>query len=158
MTTVLPFRLKVKGESQVAAWHARSVSYRIHGIARLDERTLVLQWSGTASVSEVKGTAASDREEPLPVRTVELPIRRVAGLALLGGWWRPRVELRAADLESVADVPGARHGAVTLRIARRDRPLARERVANLEMQIADAALEAADAPPPLPPAAEGDQR
>jgi hypothetical protein len=79
-------------------------------------------------------------------------VTRVARLALEGRWWRWRVVLRATDLAALAEVPGARHGALTLWIARRDRALATELITTLEIQQADAALAAAEEPPPpLPP-------
>jgi hypothetical protein len=149
VSAVLPFRLKAAGQSQVAAWYAREVSYRIHGVARIEERRLVLQWSGAAEISEVKGTAARVREEALPVRTVALPVTRVAGLRLRG-WWRLRIELHAADLELLAGMPGAERGMLTLWIARRDRAAAIELITDLEIQQADAALAGAEAPPALP--------
>ncbi len=151
MTTVLPFRLKAGDDTQVASWYTRSVSYTLHGILRLDEHAVVVQWSGTADVVEVKGTATRVTEEAVPVRTLTVPITRIAGATIKGGWWRPRVVLRAKDLEALAPVPGARAGAVTLWIARRDRELAAELITGLEIMLADAALAAAEAPPPLPP-------
>lgn len=151
MTAVLPFRLKAASETQVAAWHSRTVSYRIHGLVRVEDGRLVLQWSGAAEVIEMKGTGARVKEETLPVRTVTLPVTRVAQLALEGRWWRWRLVLRATDLAALAEVPGARDGALILWIARRDRAIAAELIANLEIQQADAALAAAEEPPPLPP-------
>lgn len=151
MTTVLPFRLKAASETQVAPWHTRTVSYRIHGLARVEDGHVVLQWSGAAEVIEVKGTGTRVKKETLPVRTVTLPVTRVAQLALAGRWWRWRVVLRATDLAALAEVPGARDGALTLWIARRDRAIAAELIINLEIQQADAALAAAEEPPPLPP-------
>lgn len=151
MTPVLPFRLKAPDESHIARWHTRTVSFDIHGLARLDAGGLVLEWSGSAEVFEMKGTAARTYEESVPVRSVTLPVMRVASVALEGGWWRPRVVLRSTDLAALAGVPGTRDGALTLFIARGDRALARELMAHLEIQQADAALAAAEAPPPLPP-------
>ena len=152
MTAVLPFRLKTAAETQVAPWHTRIVSYRIHGLMRVEDTRLVLEWSGTAEIIETKGTGTRVKEETLPVRTVTLPVTRVAQLALEGRWWRWRVVLRATDLAALAEVPGARDGALTLWIARRDREIAAELITNLEIQQADAALAAAEEPPPLPPA------
>ena len=152
VTAVLPFRLKAAAETQVAPWHTRIVSHRIHGLVRVEDMRLVLEWSGTAEVIETKGTGTRVKEETLPVRTVSLPVIRVARLVLEGRWWRWRVVLRATDLAAIAEVPGARDGALILWIARRDRALAAELITNLEIQQADAALAAAEEPPPLPPA------
>jgi len=151
VTAVLPFRLKAAAETHVAAWHSRTVTYRIHGLVRVEDGHLVLQWSGAAEVIEMKGTGARVKEETLPVRTITLPVTRVAQLALEGGWWRWRLVLRATDLAALADVPGARDGALSLWIARRDRAIAVDLITNLEIQQADAALAAAEEPPPLPP-------
>ena len=119
---------------------------------RVEDLRLVLEWSGATEVIETKGTGTRVKEETLPVRTVTLPVTRVAQLALEGRWWRWRVVLRATDLAALAEVPGARDGALTLWIARRDRAIAAELITNLEIQQADAALAAAEEPPPLPPA------
>lgn len=119
---------------------------------RVEDGRLVFQWSGAAEVIETKGTGTRVKEETLPVRTVSLPVTRVAQLALEGRWWRWRVVLRATDLAAFADVPGARDGTLTLWITRRDREIAAELITNLEIQQADAALAAAEEPPPLPPA------
>lgn len=151
MTAVLPFRLKAAAETQVAPWNTRIVSYRIHGLVRIEDTRLVLEWSGTAEIIETKGTGTRIKEEALSVRAVTLPVTRVAQLALEGRWWRWRVVLRATDLAALAEVPGARDGALTLWIARRDRSIAAELITNLEIQQADAALAAAEEPPPLPP-------
>ncbi len=151
MTPVLPFRLKAPGETHLARWHTRTVNYQIHGLMRLEDRRLVLEWSGLAEVFEVKGTAAKTYEESVPVQSVSLSVTRVASLTLEGGWWRPRVVLRSTDLAALADVPGTREGALTLFIARGDRALARDFITHVEIQQADAALAAAEAPPPLPP-------
>jgi len=151
VTPVLPFRLKARGTDEVAAWHVRSLSYRLHGLARLEPRTLILQWSGTAEVSEVKGTAVREYEERIPVREVMLPVAQVASLTLHGRWWRPRVVLRVTDLTILGAVPGSDQGVVTLWIAGRDWPLAVELITGLEIEQADAALAAAEGPPPLPP-------
>lgn len=151
MTTVLPFRLKAASETKVAPWHTRIATYRIHGLVRVEDTRLVLQWSGATEVIETKGTGTRVKEEALPVRTITLPVTRVAGLTLEGRWWRWRVVLRVTDLAALAEVPGARDGALTLWIARRDREIAAELITNLEIQQADAALAAAEEPPPLPP-------
>lgn len=151
MTAVLPFRVKAASETQVAPWHSRIVSYRILGLVRLEDAGLVLQWSGAAEVVETKGTGTRVKEETLPVRTITLPVTRVAQLALEGRWWRWRLVLRATDLAALAQVPGARDGALILWFARRDRAIAAELITNFEIQQADAALAAAEEPPPLPP-------
>ena len=158
MTTVLPFRLKVATDTKVAAWHSRTVSYRIHGLTRVEDGNLVVQWSGAAEIVEMKGTGSHVKEETLPVRTITLPVTRVAGLTLEGRWWRWRVVLRVTDLAALAEVPGARDGALTLWIARRDREIAAELIADLEIQQADAALAAAEEPPPLPPPPDAERR
>lgn len=151
MDVILPFRLEADDDSEVSPWYFRAVSYELHGLARLEEGRLVLQWSGTSEVTEIKGTATRVREEPLPVRRVVLPVTQIASVALEGGWWRPRVVLRVADLGVLSDIPGAARGALALRIARSDRALARDLITGIEILAADAALAAAESPPPLPP-------
>ncbi len=147
---MLPFTLKVAGDSHVKRLDVRDVRYRVHGVVRLEGAALVLQWSGERHVTEVKGPEVSERVEPLPVRTLQIPGARL-GLIERRGWWRPRVEVVVTDLALLEGVPGAARGRLALVIARRDTALADEFISNVRVLMADAAIAAAEAPPPLPP-------
>jgi len=147
---VLPFTLKVAGDSQYKTRDVREIRYQVHGVARLDGGALVLQWSGERYITEIKGPEVSERVEALPVTTLRIP---GAGLGLIErrGRWRPRVEVVVTDLALLEGVPGAARGRLALVIARRDTALADEFISNVRVVMADAAIAAAEAPPPLPP-------
>ncbi len=149
---MLPFTLRVAGDTHVKTRDIRDVSYRVHGVAGLEGGALVLQWSGEQRITEVKGPEVSERVEALPVRTLRIPGARL-GHVERRGWWRSRVELVVTDLALVEGVPGAARGRLALRIAWRDRGLADEFISNVRVLMADAAIAAAEAPPPLPPGA-----
>jgi hypothetical protein len=70
--------------------------------------------------------------EVLPLETIELPVVELVDLRLVGGWWAPRLELRARRLDAFDGIPTARPGVITLRIRRQDRRLAAEMAAEIE--------------------------
>jgi hypothetical protein len=146
---LLPFTLSAPGEDEVGPSTVRSVSYRIHGVARIEGSTLVLEWTGEKLIDEVKGPEVRSRSEPVPARRVAVAAGSIGG-AEVRGWLRRRLELWSSDINALAGVPGARGGRIRLRISRSDQLLAEELVASLQMAAADAALDSAYEPPPLP--------
>jgi hypothetical protein len=149
---MLPFTLEPNDEVEFSAGSIRSAATRLHGIARLAGDRLVLQWSGEAEITTVRGPEVSHRVQSLPVHEVAVPVGALGGVRRRG-WLRPRLELWSTDLTMLREVPGARRGRLRLRIARGDRALADELIASLELAMADAALSASDArelPPSTP--------
>lgn len=125
MDTVLPFRLRVSGSDRVRDFEAVSTSFRFAGTATLDGDVLRLAWTGHARVQEVGLLSVRDDELALPHEELAVPVSDLAGAALAGGWWRPRLELRGRDPSVLEIIPGEDDGLVQLWIARRDRNVAR---------------------------------
>jgi hypothetical protein len=132
-----------------------------HGLLRLDGQRLVAQWSTVREVSRVGSTIRVDREIG-PVRNVSLALRGLAGARVR--WralpWPPRWQLvlQAADLQAFraladeAGLPLDHPAELVLDLRRTDRGLARQFVTELELALAEDALEAAEQADPLPSA------
>lgn len=134
----LPFRLPVPGRDTFDADGIGSVSYRMEGFLHLDGGNLTFEWTGTKQTQLVDFTRITDRVDPLPVEWLDVPAGWITEARLAGGWWAPRLRLRANRLDAFDDIPSARPGAVTLRIRRRDRALARQTVAAIDLARAAA--------------------
>ena len=142
----LPFRLKVAGKDLSAAATVAWTTFRLQGLLAFDGSLLRLEWSGTGAVDAVTGIEVRSETVSLPTECLGIPLHRVRSIRLLGGWWRPRLEVTANDLDALAPVPSSEGGRVRLWLARRDRALAAAVVA--------AILQAARTAQPLdPPAA-----
>ncbi len=151
MTDALPFRLRVVEPAVAVRRNAvDTTESRLHGLARLDGSTLRLEWSGTVESTVVRGPEVRIERRELPVSGLEVPVQELARVELRGRWFRPRLVLRPVRLDGLAAVPSATGGTLTLWIERRDWALAGELAASLEVEMADAALRAASAPPALP--------
>ena len=120
----LPFRLPLPGRDTLGFDGARSVWYRIHGLLHFDGNTLTFEWSAMRHLEQVSFTGVSVRDDTLPPELVELPATLITEARLTGGWWAPRLRLRARHLDAFDALPAAAPGAIVLRIARRDRALA----------------------------------
>jgi len=121
MTVVLPFKLKVPGKDEFQGADITSVSYRFHGLLRLDGTDLHIEWAGTAHVDEVGTLNVRSETLPLPSETLDLPVSRLATVEVRGGWLRPRLEITATDLAALAVVPSEAQGRVRFWIARSHR-------------------------------------
>ena len=135
----LPFRLSVPGRDTIDADGARSVSYRLEGFLHLVGDLLTVEWTGTESTQQVSFTGVKDHVDPLPVEWLEIPVDWITEVRLRGGWWRPRLELRAGRLDAFEDIPSARAASITLRIRRRDRELAGQMAVAIDRARADSA-------------------
>jgi hypothetical protein len=144
MTCVLPFRLKVPGKDEFQGLHAVSISYRFHGVLRLEGALLAIEWQGAAQVQDVGALSVRDDRLALPDERLTVPVSHLYRATLAGGWWRPRLTLQAKVLRALAIVPSEDHGTVHLWYARRDRAAAIEMAAAL-----NAAISAAPAIAPL---------
>ncbi|MGH7720497.1 MAG: hypothetical protein ACREON_16825 [Gemmatimonadaceae bacterium] len=149
--SALPFTLRVAGKSRVERGYVAETKYRVHGVARVQNARLVLEWSGTMEIAEAGRGGAGTRTEPIPLARTELPLLQVTSAELRSRWWRPRLELVISDLGAAIAIPGSRGGRVVLRLARRDWTAASDLVSTVELERADAMLRAADALPELPP-------
>lgn len=101
-----------------------SVSHRADGVLSVTDEGVTLEWAEVQTVEQVSLERVGTDVIALPPEGLELPIERLAGAWLVGGWWSPRLELRAREVEDFEGVPGVRGVTLSLRIHRRDRPLA----------------------------------
>jgi hypothetical protein len=155
----IPFRLKVPGRDAVEWGGIESVSYRVDGLLRLADKSVILEWTGTRTTQEVSFDKIGTDVDELPPQWLELPFGRIAGAWVVGGWWWPRLELRARGLEDFIGVPATHGVTLRLRIHRRDRGLARTIVFEIERRVAATLLAyenrpqlgAAGLPPPYFP-------
>jgi hypothetical protein len=116
---------------------------RLRGLVRLEGPTLVIEWSGAVERTQVRGPEVRTTTEAIPATRREIPVERLVDVSV-SGWWRPRFEVRAADLAALEGVPTADNGRASLRIARAERPAALSLVVSLREAMADAALRAAE--------------
>jgi hypothetical protein len=144
----VPFVLK-RGEDAMTSTSIESMRETIHGVIRLEQERVVLQWR-VGRKREVYGTEMRVDKELEPVRQVEVRLDGLAGAVVRHGWlgWLlgPKLVLTAADLaafEVVAGAEGLRmdHPAqLHVRVRRRDRLLAEEFCAELALALAERSL------------------
>jgi hypothetical protein len=133
---------------------ATDTSHRVEGLLRLAGTCLTIEWSQTTEVTEVGWNVETTRKTA-PPELVRLPLAHLAEVELRDRWWQPRLELRATAIAALAAIPGAAGGHLVLHLARRDRAIAAELVANVRLALAELALEAAEHSQILPPSGEG---
>lgn len=169
-TVAVAFVLK-RVHGVVSGGEITSTREEAYGLLHLESGQLVAQWSTAREVSRVGKEIRVDRDLG-PVQKVAVPLSGLAGAQLR--WrmfpWPPRWQLvlRAADLEAFAALAGSaglllEHPAeLVLEIRRVDRDLAREFTSELDLALADLALEEAETRPglqdgdsPLPRLGEG---
>lgn len=135
------------GHDAIDGLEVVSVWVKVEGMAHWSDGVLTLEWSETQHIDEVSlSKVRSDVVAQSPL-AIDISVDVLADATVLGAWWRPRVELRARYLDAFANVPGARPGRLILRIARRDRALAKRLVASLRAAIASHQLTATDEVP-----------
>jgi hypothetical protein len=121
----LPFQLRIPADTRTGGMGSvSSREHEIRGIARIEDGSLVLEWSGTTKVSEINGFAADVRSEPFPPGRGVLPLAAIRSIRRRGWWRRPRVELQVSELDLFAGVPGASGPTLSLDITRADVPTA----------------------------------
>ncbi len=146
-TPSIPFTLKSRVLLKETIFFVTKAIYRLHGLIRLQEERL-LQLAGTKKMvlSSVFDWA---RSEPFPLTLIELPLHRLSGVEVRG-WFFPRIEIAADDLEVLASVPGASHGKIILRCARQDWDAVRTFVMQVKLDMAERALQTLGDVPALP--------
>lgn len=132
----LPFRLHPTGRDTVGFEGVKSVSYRLTGLLHLTDTSVTLEWTGTRTTEQVSLDDIGTTVDQLPLEWFELPYQRIARVWVVGGWWRPRLDLRAHRGDDFAGVPATRGVTLSLRIHRRDRALARAIASEIEVRIA----------------------
>ncbi len=152
----LPFRLRIRGKDVIDLKGIRSVSYRVDGLLHLVDDALEFEWTATETTERVGFTGIHTGVDSSPIGRLEVPAGWLAEVRLLWGWWRLRLSFRARRLDAFEGMPGAKGGAVTLRIRRRFRKQAQQLIAAIELARAAtplplpgtlAELEGSDAPP-----------
>lgn len=135
----LPFRLHPTGRDTIGLNGIASVSYRLTGWLRLSDQSVTMEWAGTRTTEQVSLDNIGTDVDQLPLEGFELPFGRIAGAWVVGGWWRPRFELRARGSDDLDGVPSTRGVTLALRIHRRDRGLARAIASVIEARVAGVA-------------------
>ena len=142
----------------VGATEITSMKETVHGLLRVDGEQLIIQWRIARSTDRVGKVIRTDKEVE-PVREVTLPLAALAGARVRWRWaWPPgpRLVLTAADLRAFEEIVGAAglrldHPAeLAVRVRRADRLAAREFAGDLELALAERAVEAAEQMPRLP--------
>ncbi|MEO8636163.1 MAG: hypothetical protein ABI587_12890 [Gemmatimonadales bacterium] len=121
----VPFSLRVSGKDLSAADTVAWTTFRLVGLLVCEANALRIQWSGTGLLDAVTGLAVRSEIVPIPPETLLVPLAQICSVQLVGGWWRPRLEMIANDLDTFRSVPGAEGAHIRFWLARRDRPLAK---------------------------------
>ena len=150
MPHILPFRLKVSGTDEFRGLNAISTSYRFYGLLRLDGPLLTIEWGGVAQVQNVGALSVRDERMALPDESITLPVTSLYPATVEGGWWRPRLRLRARAQGALAIVPSEDLGTVACWDARSDRPAALDLANALRAAIASTPLPGLASPGTLP--------
>lgn len=140
----LPFKLGVPGEETINLGGMESTGYQMVGQLHLDNLTLIVEWTGSRTTEKIGFSGISRTEDRLPVEELEIPVGYISGANLIGGWWRPSLELRGMRLDLFDDLPGSKPGSVRLRIKHRDRDHALDFIMALEAAQDSAALDAGE--------------
>lgn len=137
----LPIRLHPTGRDTIGMEGIASVSYQLTGWLRLGDEGLTLELTGTRTTQQVSLDKIGTDVQELQLEWFELPFHRIAGALLIGGWWRPRLELRTRSDADLEGLPATRGVTLALRTHRRDRGLAQAIASEIEVRV--------DAPPQL---------
>jgi hypothetical protein len=128
----LPFRFRVPGQETLDSTGISSISYRGQGLLHLEGGFLAFEWRTARKTQRIDGSGVATDVEHSPIGTLEVPVDWIVGARLRGGWWWPRLELRAQKLDAFDGFPGKHPDVVRLKIRRRDREHARRFVAAIE--------------------------
>jgi hypothetical protein len=128
----LPFRISVPGYDAIDSQGVVSISIRLEGLLHVLDDVLSLEWTATRKVESVSLSGIRDEVDQSPVGACDIPVSLILEARVRGGWWAPRLELRASRLEAFEKIPAAQNGTARLRIRRRDRDNARSICAAIE--------------------------
>jgi hypothetical protein len=134
MTNVdpLPFRIKVPGYDAFDAQGIVSITIKLEGLLSVSDNAITLEWKATRQIDSVSLSGVTDEVDESPVGRCEIPVDLILEARLRGGWWSPRLELRARRLDAFENIPTAQSGIAKLRIRRLDRDRARAVCAAIE--------------------------
>jgi hypothetical protein len=144
----LPFTIR-RSNDLIARGRITTVTETVHGLLRLGEDDLHIQWRIVRQTDRV-GDRIDSTQQLGDLREVIIPLAGVAGAAIRrrwAGWWKRTVlVLTAADLRAFEEVTGEGglrldHPAeLVLRLRPTDRLAAAEFAADLAVAIAERAL------------------
>ena len=147
-----PFVLK-RGSDTIEGLEITSTVETIHGLLRVDDDRLTLQWRVSRSTDVVGFEIRTDQEFE-PVRQTQVPLSALAGAVVRWKWrwWRPghHLILTAADLRAFDSISGQSglkldHPAeLAIRLRRSDRAAAEEFAGELSLALAERALRSAE--------------
>jgi hypothetical protein len=153
-TAALPFTLR-RGHDVVGMTEITSTRETVHGLLYLDADRLVVQWRMARATDRVGNEIRTDHELG-PVREVIVPLAGVASAEVRRFWLRwppgPYIVLTAADLRAFEEIAGegglrmAHPAELVLHVRRADRLAAREFAGELELAVAERALQSASEP------------
>lgn len=121
----LPFRLNLPGRDTVDLTGLTSIGYKVKGLLQVDGDTITMEWAAARTTQAVSLLDVVDDVDYSPIASVALRASWIAQARVTGGWWAPRLRLRARQLDVFRLIPGARGDSLALRIHRRDRTHAR---------------------------------
>lgn len=144
----LPFTIR-RSNDLIARGRITTITETVHGLLRLGEDDLHIQWRIVRQTDRVGGQIDSQQKLG-DLREVIIPLDGVAGAAVrrrrVGWWQRTVLVLTAADLRAFEEVTGEGglrldHPAeLVLRLRRADRLAAEEFAADMAVAIAERAL------------------
>jgi hypothetical protein len=120
----LPFKLKIPGEDTIDWQGVRSISYRLDGLLSLSDDAVTLEWKARRHTEHVGIGGVKDVVDESPIGTMEISRALIARVRVVG-WFRPRLQMWARQIDAFEGIPSARPGMLSLRIRRPDRRLAR---------------------------------
>lgn len=134
-----------------------STTETVHGLFRLEEQRLVVQWRLSTSTDEVGPQIRTDMAVG-EVREVTIPLAAVGGALLRRPWWafgrRLTLVLTANDLQAMDVLAGtgglqlAHPGQLEVRLRPSDRDLAHEFIADLALALSENEMRLASGSPP----------
>lgn len=151
-SAALPFTIRRK--SEVITWKdITSTQETVHGLLRLDEDRIVIQWRTSRAIERVGSGIRTDKELEA-VREVTLPLSALANAEVRWWWlrWPPGrylvltgADLRAFEALAGPDALELKHPAeLVVRMGREAKLPALEFASELRLALADRALKAAE--------------
>lgn len=154
----LPFLVR-RSSDVITGLNVTSTTETVHGLFRLEEQRIVVQWRLSTSTDEVGPQIRTDTSVG-EVREVAIPLNALGGALLRRPWWgfgrRLTLVLATNDLQAMDALAGgaglrlAHPGQLEVRIRPSDRDLANEFVADLALAISENEMRLAAGPPTTP--------
>lgn len=145
VVSAVPFTLKRSSDLYTSGGGYESTTETAHGLVRLEEDRLVIQWRVAVVTESMEGSGYETRKAIEPVKEIVIPLAKVAGAVVTARkWWQwvgPRLTITAADLlafEKIAGPQGLKlkhPSKLVLRIKRSDRLIAEEFAAELALTL-----------------------